>query len=193
MSRKILAVAAAVILAAIGIVGGTLAWFTDSDSAENQFTTGKIDIAILENNALIPENDDGKAVLVFDGLMMPGTTFEKKVAVQSLAESAWIRAQIAVAWGKQELSPEMLELTFGDDWIQAGEWYYYKVPVGGGNATTALINSVKLKTDADNDYAGQTATITVTVQAVQRANNVTFDEIKSAVDANSIQGWNSAD
>ncbi len=44
MKKKILSVCLVVCLAAIVIVSGTLAYFTDTDSAKNVMTTGKVDI-----------------------------------------------------------------------------------------------------------------------------------------------------
>jgi predicted ribosomally synthesized peptide with SipW-like signal peptide len=48
MKRKIALISAAVALAALMIAGGTLAWFTAADTAENTLTTGKVDVAINE-------------------------------------------------------------------------------------------------------------------------------------------------
>lgn len=48
--RKVLLLALAVSMVAILAVGGTLAYFTDTDTAKNTFTVGKIKIALNENN-----------------------------------------------------------------------------------------------------------------------------------------------
>lgn len=48
MKKKIVAMCATVALAALA-VGGTLAYFTDTDSDKNVMTTGKVDIVQLEN------------------------------------------------------------------------------------------------------------------------------------------------
>ena len=40
MKKKILALCLVVALAVTAVVGGTLAYFTDTDEAENVFTTG---------------------------------------------------------------------------------------------------------------------------------------------------------
>lgn len=52
MKKKTILVAAiAVMLVAALVVGGTLAYFTDTKSATNTFTVGKVDITLNEKNA----------------------------------------------------------------------------------------------------------------------------------------------
>lgn len=46
--KKILVLAVSVCLVAILAIGGTLAYFTDTDSATNTFTTGGVDITLIE-------------------------------------------------------------------------------------------------------------------------------------------------
>ena len=63
MKKKILSLCLVLCLAATAIVGGTLAYFTDTDEATNEFTTGNIDITLKENfdedNAkLLPGNQN---------------------------------------------------------------------------------------------------------------------------------------
>lgn len=49
--RKILSLALGLCMVAILAVGGTLAYFTDTESATNTFTVGKVDITLVEKNA----------------------------------------------------------------------------------------------------------------------------------------------
>lgn len=49
MKKKILALSMCIALAAIAIVGASLAYFTDTDAKTNVFTTGKVDISLNEN------------------------------------------------------------------------------------------------------------------------------------------------
>lgn len=63
MKKKILSLCLVLCLAATAIVGGTLAYFTDTDEETNEFTTGNIDITLKENfdedNAkLLPGNQN---------------------------------------------------------------------------------------------------------------------------------------
>ena len=47
--RKILLLAMSIIMIAILAIGGTLAYFTAEDSADNVFTMGNVDIELEEN------------------------------------------------------------------------------------------------------------------------------------------------
>ena len=48
MKKKVLAIVLCVAMLAIAIVGGTMAYFTDTDAATNVMTTGKVSISQLE-------------------------------------------------------------------------------------------------------------------------------------------------
>lgn len=50
MKKKIVSLCLAVALAAVGVTGATLAYFTDTESADNVFTLGSVDIALHEAN-----------------------------------------------------------------------------------------------------------------------------------------------
>ena len=50
MKKKILALCLVVALAVTAVVGGTLAYFTDTDDAENTFTVGNVKIDLLESS-----------------------------------------------------------------------------------------------------------------------------------------------
>ena len=48
MKKKILALSLCVVMLAIAIVGGTLAYFTDTDQKTNTFTVGNVKIELIE-------------------------------------------------------------------------------------------------------------------------------------------------
>ena len=50
MKKKILALSMCIALAAIAIVGASLAYFTDTKSATNTFTVGNVKIQLLESS-----------------------------------------------------------------------------------------------------------------------------------------------
>lgn len=69
MKKKILAIVLCVAMLAIAIVGGTMAYFTDTDSATNTMTMGNI--AIEQTEWQRGENEEGFVPFVQDKLMMP--------------------------------------------------------------------------------------------------------------------------
>ena len=69
MKKKILAIGLVVAMAATAVVGGTLAYFTDTDQKTNTFTAGGVKIALIEQQV----NDGGTALEDFkqNQVLMP--------------------------------------------------------------------------------------------------------------------------
>lgn len=90
--RKILTLAMTLAMVAILAIGGTLAYFTDTDTKTNTFTVGNVDITLNEqfdnNSKLVPGTKDQNNVA-------------KVVTVTNNngSESAYVRVQIAVPSG----------------------------------------------------------------------------------------------
>ncbi|MDD5919418.1 MAG: TasA family protein [bacterium] len=85
MKKKILTICLIVALAATAIIGGTLAYFTDTDKATNVFTTGKVDITL--NETFDKEN----------AKLLPGdaNAIAKVINVTNNEEDAYVRLHIA--------------------------------------------------------------------------------------------------
>ena len=82
--RKILLLAMSIIMIAILAVGGTLAYFTTEDQAENVFTLGNVEIDLQEE-------------FEQDSEFEPGVEIEKKVWVENTgSKDAYVRAHIAI-------------------------------------------------------------------------------------------------
>lgn len=85
MKKKILAMCLCVAMLAIAIVGGTLAYFTDTDAETNVFTTGNVAIDLIE---------------VFDAKnakLMPGIDITKEIYVKNEgSETAYVRVHMAI-------------------------------------------------------------------------------------------------
>ena len=62
MKKKILVLCLVVALAATAIIGGTLAYFTDTDEETNTFTAGGVEIDLIEQQV----NEDGTALEDFE-------------------------------------------------------------------------------------------------------------------------------
>lgn len=85
MKKKILALCVVISLAAVAIIGGTLAYFTDTDAETNVFTTGNVKIDLIEK--FDPDN----------AKLMPGIDIQKEVYVKNIgSETAYVRVHIAI-------------------------------------------------------------------------------------------------
>ncbi|MGI6151928.1 MAG: TasA family protein [Christensenellales bacterium] len=181
MSKKIIAVAAAIILAAIGIVGGTLAWFTDEKEVTNVLTTGNIEISLSETITEFP-------------VIMPGALVEKDPTITNISgndQQAYIRASFQLFDDNDEalddaniikaindaiLNPldENGDPAGSSNWIKdtGTGWYYYtgELDVGAENAIT-FFERIKFDGETfDNKYKDLTFKVKIFVQATQVAN-----------------------
>lgn len=102
--KKITALLIAGVLT-VGIVGGTFAWFTSSDSVTNKFSTGGVTdpetpgnpdagIEIVEE---FPGDKDGNGK--YDNPVLPGTVMTKEVKVKSTSNyDQYLRAKVSKIW-----------------------------------------------------------------------------------------------
>ena len=110
MKKKILALSMCIALAAIAIVGASLAYFTDADQATNTFTVGNVKIELIEQqrgeNGLVPFEQNKKLYPIVgsaqgekDALGMPTAKnyVDKMVTIENIgSEKAYIRAYFAI-------------------------------------------------------------------------------------------------
>lgn len=96
--KKIISLCLVVCLLATAI-GGTLAYFTDTDSEKNTFTVGNVDIEVSETNKINGVEVTGNA---FENVM-PGTEITKKAVVtNNSSEDAYVRVVVR-ATNQEEL------------------------------------------------------------------------------------------
>jgi len=118
MKKKILTLCLVVCLAATAIVGGTLAYFTDTDNETNVFTTGDVEIDLIET--FDPDN----------AKLMPGIDINKDVFVKNEGtETAYVRVHLAF--------PSMLDSGSEDEPQYAAynnllHWNFTKAAVADG-------------------------------------------------------------
>jgi len=95
MKKKLTAIFLCVALVAIAVVGASLAYFTDTDKADNVFTTGKVDISIKENfeqnSKLLPATGSAQ-----NGTLENGVDKEVAVKVEADSEDTYVRVHIAI-------------------------------------------------------------------------------------------------
>ena len=117
--KKLLTLAMVLSMVAILVVGGTIAYFTDTDKETNTFTTGDVEIDLKEN-------------FVQDSLLMPGKDIQKQVFVKNVgSEPAYVRVHIAypsMLDSGSEDQPQFaaynntLHWNFSAESAQEGEW-----------------------------------------------------------------------
>lgn len=100
MKKKITAIALVVCLVAVAIVGGSLAYFTDTEEATNTFEVGNVDITLTEPNWDAALKEDAKAAT-----LIPGRVIAKDPTITVEATS-----QRAYTFMKVQLSADFVDL-----------------------------------------------------------------------------------
>ena len=110
MKKKITALCLCAALLAVAVVGASLAYFTDTDSRDNVFTTGSVKIELIEKQRNgeggLEDFVDGKILLPIVGsaqdekdelgLSTAKNYVDKIVTVKNLAVDAYVRVYMAI-------------------------------------------------------------------------------------------------
>jgi len=187
MNKKNLLIGSALVLAALLVVGGTMAWFTAAAvPVTNTFKAGTVEIELHD-----VQTGDNEEEITFPtaGIsnVNPGDEYEKIVYVENTGTKAvYVRVKLTPAWMKGESSLPLQVgsvdmATFpivGDKWfLHTDGWYYYKDPVASLNSTQHLIEEVKFAGAAmTNDYQDATFTLKVEAEAIQASNGAALDQ-----------------
>ena len=129
MKKKILALSMCIALAAIAIVGASLAYFTDTKTAKNTFTMGNVQIKLDEANI---KNPKGDRVTSNEYNVYPGLVVDKDPTVHNTGKNgAWVRAIVTIENGmnwlglyndnvwtapQEEAFEALINNTLGEDW-----------------------------------------------------------------------------
>lgn len=195
MRKKVALTAAAVAMVGTLAVGGTLAWFTDTETATNVVTMGNVDVTLSEDG-----KDDGDVItdgLEYEGIL-PGDVFDKLVtiSVEDDSNSAYVRAKLIVTGTVAELlldGDKGNDITFGS----AATLEWQSETIDGEECAVAYINkgamepgedwivftNIEIPKSWDNKYENMTFDVKVVAEAIQEA-NLTESEAYDAMDAN---------
>ena len=172
MKRKILILSVLAICIAT-LAAGTIAFFTAEGKAHNVITTGGVEIAVQEWA-------DVEKTKPFEDLtgVMPNTTVTKIAEIKNTgASDAWVRVKVEKNIKLQgEGTPDtgLVELTLNTtDWTEKDGYYYYINALKPGEVTEPIFTKVTLDAAMGNKYQNATASVDVSAQAVQTANNGT--------------------
>mgnify|MGYP000758186708 FL=1 len=206
--KSILMAAIAVMLVAVLVVGGTLAYFTDTKSATNTFTMGNVKITLDETNVNDPQ---GARVTENTYNVYPGAVVTKDPVVHNTGKNAaYIRATVNVSnWMNLVAAyyPDFKE-TFPNDGYKAalnllvgelGEGWSV-VGVEAGDTFTIGQFDAKFILKYDGQLAADTDTTamfkTVTIPAgIDNANASSLNSVKvvaQAIQADGFDTWDDA-
>ncbi|WP_409227691.1 hypothetical protein [Gudongella sp. SC589] len=136
-----------ILLSAIMVAGGTVAWF--SSSPDPTLTNGEMGIVKVE--------------VISDGL--------GNICIKNLGKSdCYIRVRLIPQWSDQSLSVSNLDMDINDsDWTEMEGFHYYKDSLEVNGITTNIIKSVDIG-ELTPEYEGESLSIKVVAEGVQSAN-----------------------
>lgn len=127
MKKKIVTCCLVAALLVIGVIGASLAYFTDKDAKDNVFTTGNVDISLQENfeqnSKLLPATGSAQ-----NGTLENGVTKEIMVKNELKSEDAYVRVHIAIpsilddGASTFDVKNNVLHFNYDPDSIGAGKW-----------------------------------------------------------------------
>ena len=132
MKKKILALCLVLALSATAIIGGTLAYFTDTDNATNTFTVGNVKIDLHEANKE-GAVDEAYHTWLESQVLMPGdnntNTVAKRVYVENTGKSdSYVRVHIAIPSVLDNANPDfdasknLLHFNNTEESMAIGKW-----------------------------------------------------------------------
>ncbi len=183
-------------MAAIAVVGASLAYFTDSKTASNTFTLGEVKIVLDESDV----NNTSSRVTENAYTVMPGLEYIKDPAVHNTGKNpAYIRAKVTVSdWTAEyakffpndagELKNSLLLLVGS---LNTG-WSIENAVTSedGKDVTFVLKYAPVLNKDASTPAMFNTVTIPTALQNGDTFGNITV--IAEAIQSESFASWEAA-
>lgn len=164
--KKIVSLALAASLAAVAVVGSSLAYFTDKDTADNVFTVGNVSIDLTEPNWAGEGLKDAPEAY-------PGEALKKDPTVTNDGKNpAFVRIKVE-GWnclGENNMITYRTDYVadqLGTDWSKGEDGYFYYTKVlESGKSTDALFDQIVIPTTVTNGFDGS-YDLVVTAEAVQ--------------------------
>ena len=164
MKKKIISVALVICLIAVAAVG-TLAYFTDSEEAENVFTVGDVNITLTEPNWESTGKEDAPEVYAGEPLAKDPTVTNDgsnpcfvRIKVENLDQFG---NKGAITYRTDYVADKL-----GENWVKGTDGYFYYTKVLEVGATTdALFDQIVMPTGLTGGEEADP--ILVTAEAVQ--------------------------
>ena len=186
MKKKIISTILVAALAATAVIGGTLAYFTDTEEKTNVLTVGNVDITLTEPNwdeSGIKDAEDA----------YPGEPLAKDPTVTNVgANPCFVRVQ--VEWdekiGPMEYRTDYVAGALGENWVDGEDGYFYYTQVlEVDGVTDALFDQIVVPAELTNDATDTKYNVVVTAEAVQAQGAKPSFSAVQQMTLEEIQAW----
>ena len=175
MKKKVLSLSLVMVLLAIGIVGGTSAYFTYSEVTRNVITTGGVALTIRE---WMDESKEEGDEFPKEGMrIMPGAEITKIVEIENTGLSdAYVRVKVQTIVDMESSDAidhsSFISMDLNDkEWTLKDGYYYYNKSLSSGEITVPLFTTVTFSKDMGNVYQNSTINIDILAHGVQAEYN----------------------
>ena len=203
MKKKVISLCLVVALVAIAVIGGTLAYFTDTtDTKDNVFTVGNVNIVLTETKWDAEADHDD---------VYPGEALAKNPVVANISDDGntisdnpcFVRVKVTGLDCLGEDFPITYETDYvagklGEGWVLADDGYFYYTKVLGGAyqyaneemdyKTTELFQQIRIPTSVTNGFDGS-YDVRVYAEAVQAQGAKPSWSAVKAMELADIQAW----
>lgn len=178
MKKKVTAIALAVCILAVAVIGATMAYFTDTDSKTNTFTFGKVDIDLTEDstdaNGAVKGDISTDGGITYPGVL-PGLVYSKVPTVTVKRESldAWviITATVPTVYDWDGLFNDIDTANFTKDRKIVGEntvyYFYANAAVTAGSSVTPF-TEVKINPALTQNDVAKKFDMVINAYAIQK-------------------------
>ena len=184
-SKKIAIVVAAIaLIAVIGVVGSTLAFFTDKDTKTNTFTMGNVNGTVEEKDN--PNEDPIKTPGIDFPNVTPGADLYKEPFMVLGGNSSNALARMNVQLNIENVADEtkatvrndilaQIDAQKGDNWFRVDEadgsvTYYYQKTLESGQKTDSLFTHIVFANTYGNEIANMKITMPIRGDFIQADN-----------------------
>lgn len=164
---------------ALGLTGGTMAYYHQEKRLGNPFTTGSSQVALNEEFDPTSSFLPGEKVVKEAYFKNTGKTDLYLRIKDPISTAVWIPA---VDKDERELDTAAVEITWSqswkEDWQRLGDYYYYEKVLPAGENTELIIESLSLKSNVSNDrhgpdYSEKTFSLNLKAEAVSSGSDGT--------------------
>jgi len=182
-SKKIAIVVAAIaLIAVIGVVGSTLAYFTDNDTRTNTFTMGNVKGTLEESTTDGDQPIPGGDITFTD--VTPNATLSKVPFMKLDSNSSDAYARIKLTWDTtgldetQAAKVQALKPEINPKWVLSDDgFYYYQDKLTKTNGQTEpIFTEVKIPAEWGNEMANITFKLKIDGYFIQADNLAAVQE-----------------
>ena len=185
--KKVFALALSVCVVVLSIASSSIAYFTDTASYTNTFTSGKVDISLTVNSVVIESS-----AAYADENVYPGQTIAKSTVINNKdnSQSAYIGAIITVNAPKNFLTVDTAKALFDGLSTNGGTVYAVKSTVGEIDTFKIYVvyETAKAKSTSVTVFENVVIPSTWDSEEMEQFVNVNFDVTAYAVQTAGMEG-----